>query len=102
MPPCLFHEFTGLYCPGCGTARGLHRLLHGDVAGAIRLNVLTVAILPLVLYLLADAVRCGLAGPDAKPRPIPPWLVWVFVAAVAVFWIARNIPVYPFTLLAPH
>ena len=30
LPPCLFHAFTGLYCPGCGATRALHRLVHGD------------------------------------------------------------------------
>ena len=27
FPECLFHKFTGLFCPGCGAARGI-RLLY--------------------------------------------------------------------------
>ncbi|MEW5722540.1 MAG: DUF2752 domain-containing protein, partial [Thermodesulfobacteriota bacterium] len=30
-PPCPFHALTGLYCPGCGTLRGLNQLLHGHL-----------------------------------------------------------------------
>ena len=27
--PCMFHEFTGLYCPGCGGTRAVKALLKG-------------------------------------------------------------------------
>jgi hypothetical protein len=102
MPPCLFHKLTGLYCPGCGTARGLHKLLHGDILGALRLNALTVAAVPLLAYLLANVVWCGLAGAKSRPRSLPSWAAWVIAGSIGAFWVARNIPVYPFTLLAPH
>ena len=29
--PCPFNALTDLYCPGCGTLRGLHELLHGHI-----------------------------------------------------------------------
>ena len=28
-PPCLFHLFTGYYCPGCGGTRAAAALVHG-------------------------------------------------------------------------
>jgi hypothetical protein len=95
MPPCLFHRVTGLYCPGCGTGRALHRLLHGDLVGAWRLNPLMVLVIPLLVYLVARSRRGG-------SDPLPVWLPWTIVGVIAVYWVARNIPVYPFTLLAPH
>ena len=49
FPPCLFRALTGHPCPGCGTLRAFHALLHGDVAGALRLNALTVIGLPLAV-----------------------------------------------------
>jgi hypothetical protein len=33
---------------------------------------------------------------------IPSWLIRVFAVLVVLFWVLRNVPVYPFTLLAPH
>src|SRR2546421_11472933 len=33
-PICAFHRTTGLLCPGCGSLRALHQLLHGQVAAA--------------------------------------------------------------------
>lgn len=31
LPPCIFHRFTGLYCPGCGGTRAVIALSHGHV-----------------------------------------------------------------------
>ena len=35
-PTCPFLAITGWYCPGCGSLRAVHDLLHGDLAGAVR------------------------------------------------------------------
>lgn len=102
MPPCLFHRLTGLYCPGCGTGRGIHELLHGNVLGAWRMNPLAVLAIPLLAYLIIGACFRRRAGAGAKSRPLPTWLPWLIVAVVAAFWVARNIPAYPFTLLTPR
>jgi len=91
FPPCPFHRYTGLWCPGCGTTRALHQLLHGNLAAAFRCNPLAILALPWVGYL---AVR------DDHPLLKPGWQ-WVLLGAVVVFGVLRNIPVYPFTLLAP-
>ena len=33
-PICPFFGLTGCYCPGCGTLRALHQLLHGNPVAA--------------------------------------------------------------------
>lgn len=102
MPPCLFHKFTGLNCPGCGTTRGLHALVHGDIRQALRFNPLTVALVPFALYMTAKVVWSELTGAKSQSKSLPTWFPWAFAAIIGAFWIARNIPAYPFTLLAPH
>ncbi len=63
-PRCLFHDWTGLHCPGCGGFRAWHALLHGDVVTAISRNVLAVTLVPaLVMWvayqrLVASKVDC--------------------------------------------
>ena len=57
FPPCPLHEFTGLWCPGCGSTRALHQLLHGHLMTAFRLNPLAISLLPLVGYLAARRER---------------------------------------------
>lgn len=102
VPPCLFHEFTGLYCPGCGTTRGLHALLHGDIRAALRYNVMTTVSVPLLIYAAGKAVWSELKGIKTPSRALPSWVPWAIAAAMGLYWILRNIPAYPFTLLAPH
>ncbi|HVM62301.1 MAG TPA: DUF2752 domain-containing protein [Verrucomicrobiae bacterium] len=90
-PACVFHRLTGLWCPGCGTTRALHQLLHGNVAAAFHFNALSMVILPVAGYLI---VRGDVS--TLKPK----W-IWALLAVIVAFGVLRNIPVYPFTLLAP-
>lgn len=46
-PPCLFQTLFGASCPGCGSLRAAHQLLHGNVAAAWSLNKLLLIALPL-------------------------------------------------------
>jgi hypothetical protein len=50
-PLCPTQALFGVDCPGCGTMRGLHALLHGDVPRALDHNVLLVVMVPLALVL---------------------------------------------------
>ena len=100
-PPCLFLYFTGCYCPGCGTLRALHRLLHGDLIGALGYNPLTMLVLPLITV-------TGVAGlTEAVGRPLPfnftlsHRVAWAVVVVIILFWTLRNVPIYPLTTLAP-
>lgn len=92
FPPCPLHTLTGLNCPGCGSTRALHQLVHGDVLGALRLNPLLVLATPLLGFLIIR--RDALAT-------FRPGYVWLLVSVVITFGVVRNIPAYPFTLLAP-
>ena len=91
FPPCPLHRYTGLWCPGCGTTRALHQLFHGNVATAFRFNPLAISLLPVIGYL---AVR----REEGLLKPV--W-IWTLLGVVVAFGVLRNIPVYPFTLLAP-
>lgn len=101
LPPCLFHELTGLYCPGCGSLRALHELVHGNLAAAIKLNPLAIAALPFLAYSwISYGVRTWTKKPAARRQANAYW-IWLLLAAIIAFWVARNIPLYPFTLLSP-
>ncbi len=91
FPRCLWHAMTGLHCPGCGSSRALHALAHGDVGKALGLNALAVLAVP-VLALAAWR------GSTTRWKPI--W-IWTLLFVVVMYGVLRNIPAYPFTLLAP-
>ena len=46
-PPCLFKTIFGAQCPGCGSLRAMHQLLHGNFAAAWALNKPLLVALPL-------------------------------------------------------
>ena len=106
FPPCLFQAATGWYCPGCGSTRGLHDLLHGHVIAAWRMNALMVLCVPFLAYAyLAFAARsCFPQAAWANPRraPIKAAWIWSLVAVILLYWILRNLPFSPFMWLAPH
>lgn len=98
-PQCVFHGVTGLDCPGCGSLRGLHALLHGDLVAALHFNAFLVLSLPLLAGLgLWFAGRKRRAESSSKSRPA--WL-WVYLAAFVAFGIVRNLPVPLFAAFAP-
>ena len=104
FPPCPFHAVTGLYCPGCGSTRAAHHLLHGRVATAFDFNALVVVSLPFLAYAgVLGALR--LAG-RARHRPpvsqrLPGWAVWAMLVAVLLFGVLRNLPYRPVRWMAP-
>ena len=101
-PPCPFLFFTGCYCPGCGTLRALQRLLHGDVPGALGYNPMTTLGIPaLAVVGIRDAARALGWQRWLPARPLSHRAAWGLLAAILAFWVARNIPVHPFTALAP-
>lgn len=45
--PCVFHEFTGLLCPGCGMTRAFIAISNGNFLQAIYYNFLIIFLIPI-------------------------------------------------------
>jgi hypothetical protein len=100
-PPCPFLSLTGFYCPGCGTLRALHQLTLGHPVAALDLNPLMVLLLPFVAYFLASHAMLAVTGRPLRKFFVRPALIWTLLGIILVYWLLRNLPGYPFTLLAP-
>jgi Protein of unknown function (DUF2752) len=100
-PPCPFLALTGFYCPGCGTLRALHQLTLGHPVAALDLNPLMVLLLPFVAYFLASHAMLAVTGQPLRRFFVRPALIWTLLGIILVYWLLRNVPGYPFTLLAP-
>ena len=98
FPVCPFHALTGFACPGCGTTRALHRLVHGDVVAAFELNPFTMLSLPVLLYVLVRYTTAAMRGQPVKGNQLKPGYIWMLFVAVLSFWIIRNTRFYPFPL----
>jgi hypothetical protein len=99
LPKCPLHSLTGWHCPGCGTTRACHALLHGELARAWACNPLLVVAAPVALaFSTWSRWRHG--------REWTTGISWRWLALVGAvllaFAVLRNIPIYPFELLAPH
>lgn len=101
LPPCPFLALTGLWCPGCGSGRCLHALLHGDVAAAFGWNPLAAALLPLVAAGLVLEAR-AFVRPGSRRLRVPPVAARLLLGAIVLFGVVRNLPFGPFPVLAPH
>ena len=99
FPSCPFYAITGWHCPGCGSQRALSALLHGSIFEALRYNILMIIFLPLLLY--TACVNFRHAGAQKVKLWYSPLFVKIVLAVVVGFWIFRNIPMFPFSMLAP-
>jgi hypothetical protein len=102
FPPCPFLGLTGFYCPGCGSLRALHQLLHGNLRMAVALNPLAVLLLPFLGY-----GALSRASMLVRRQPLPHFFlpaVWIriLLGGLLLFGVLRNIPAYPFRWLAPE
>ncbi|SDE44904.1 Protein of unknown function [Ulvibacter litoralis] len=100
--PCPFKYTTGYHCPGCGSQRAIHQLAQGDVTTAFGLNPLMVLSLPLIIYAFGLKLYNYLFSTQLRVHLFyNPFFIYGYFGIVAIYWIARNIPMYPFTVLAP-
>ncbi len=101
FPPCPFLALTGYNCPGCGTLRALHQLLNGQLLAALDYNPLTVFFLPFVAYAFIAGMGESVFRLKLPSVFISARWIWGLLVVVIAFGVLRNLPVFPFSILAP-
>lgn len=101
LPKCPLYATTGIYCPGCGSQRATHDLLHFNIIGVIHHNLLYLLALILLSYhgiILMANKFLNKNWQSILNHPKTPIIVLVIII---LFWILRNLPFAPFSWLAP-
>lgn len=90
FPKCPFLLLTGLKCPGCGSQRAIHSLLHFDLATAFHYNMLLVLSLPFVFVLIySEIYRQSNTRFYANLHKTK--IIYCYLGIVIIWWIIRNI-----------
>lgn len=86
-PRCMLRLLTGFDCPGCGSQRALHAMLHGRPADAWHYNPAVFFAVPLAMcYFCIDRLPRG----ARRLLRHPAFILGVALAVVA-WWIGRNL-----------
>ena len=96
FPLCPFRALTGFTCPGCGSTRAMHQLLHGHFLAAFMLSPLMLLALPFILYALLRHTAFVMHGETPRRNVLPAPYIYALFVLVLSFWIFRNTPFYPF------
>ena len=90
LPRCTFKALTGWDCPGCGSQRAFHALLHGRVGEAWRMNPALFVMVPLaVAYGVAE--MCPDIWPQLLRVLLRPWMPAMIGAGIILWTVGRNL-----------
>jgi len=101
LPKCPLYTTTGIYCPGCGSQRATHDLLHLNIIGVIHHNALYLLALILLGYHGILLLANRFFNKNRKSILNHPKTPLIVLIIIVLFWILRNLPYAPFNWLAP-
>ena len=90
MPRCLWKVATGTDCPGCGSQRMAHALMHGDFRAAWHANAYALCIIPVVGAMLCLELNRE-RYPSLYRKVHAPWLIGTLVGSIFLWWLIRNL-----------
>jgi hypothetical protein len=102
FPKCPLYVTTGIYCPGCGSQRATHQLLQFNLLGVLQQNILYFAGIILIAYHVIVTSLNLYVKKNIYNYLYHPKTPIIILIIVIIYWILRNIPYYPFNILAPN
>ncbi len=89
--PCVFHEITGLKCPGCGVTRMCMALLQGKVSAAFAANPAVFLFLPLIVVEGGICAWRYVKTGEVRLTRFENAAIWVLIVVLVLFAVARNL-----------
>lgn len=92
FPKCTFHTMTGFDCPGCGSQRAIHHLLHLRVKEAFFCNPLLLLVIPyIILCIYLEYFGGKKRFPKLRRTIYSKTAIWGILIIILLFWIGRNL-----------
>lgn len=90
--PCIFHEITGLDCPGCGITRCLFHLINFNFLDAFKVNPLVFIYIPFIIaYYLYQSYLYIYDKKDKILVKIPKYFMYIVLVITILYGVLRNI-----------
>ena len=89
FPKCPFFALTGLKCPGCGSQRAIHSLLHLKISEAFEFNAFLLISLPIIFVLLFVEFY-KLKFPMFYSKINNSCFIGVYFIVTIFWWLLRN------------
>src|ERR1700739_1663411 len=99
LPVCPTKALLGIDCPGCGSARMLYSLMHGNLVAAARVNALGLVALVLLVWAYLAWTYGRVTGRRIRGWQHQRWSAMVTLSLVVAWFVVRNIPFAPFNVL---
>jgi hypothetical protein len=92
FPKCPFFLVTGFECPGCGSQRAIHQILHGNISKAFFYNPLMVLFIPYMLTgWLFEVIPVSKNVLKWRKRLFGIKAIYIILSLIIIFWFVRNI-----------
>lgn len=92
MKPCVFHQLTGYYCPGCGGTRSVIALLQGKIlVSAVDFPMVVYCAAVYLWFLLSHTIEKISRGRLLIGMPYHVGWIYATLPIVAVHCIVKNL-----------
>lgn len=92
FPRCPSNQFFGFICPGCGSQRAIHKLLHFNIGDAFRANALLVVSLPYIVTGIAfENKKIRNKYPELRKILFGKRAIIILLIIITIYTIYRNL-----------
>lgn len=85
---CIFHEITGLNCPGCGITRMISNFIKGDFINGIKYNYFLGYTFIIVIFIIGYSIYSYISNKKIKYIE---WFNILYLSLFILWGIIRNI-----------
>lgn len=92
LPPCLFHKWTGFYCPGCGGTRAVRELLQGHLIISFFYHpVVVYGVALYVWFMISHTVEYVSKGKFRIGMPYTDKYLYIAAGIILLQWVLKNV-----------